>query len=305
MPVKLEHVNFIYSPGSPSQKKALNDVNLLFEDGCFTALIGKTGSGKSTLIQHLNGLLLPTSGVVEVGSYLIDMTLEYKKNGKVNISLMKKKHKKKLKDVKGLRKKVGLVFQFPEYQLFEETVLKDVSYGPKNFGASEEEALNMSKEALKKVGLGEDFYNRSPFELSGGEKRRVAIAGILALNPEVLVLDEQTVGLDAESEQNLMDLLSGLNNNGTSIILATHDMDVVLRYATRALVLENGSILRDETPISLFQDREFLKTSSLEPPKVFSFALQLKERGLPIDLSRIKDCDSLADEIVRARREHD
>ena len=305
MPVKLEHVNFIYSPGSPSQKKALNDINLLFEDGCFTALIGKTGSGKSTLIQHLNGLLLPTSGVVEVGSYLIDMTLEYKKNGKVNTSLMKKKNKKKLKDVKGLRKKVGLVFQFPEYQLFEETVLKDVSYGPKNFGASEEEALNMSKEALKKVGLGEDFYNRSPFELSGGEKRRVAIAGILALNPEVLVLDEPTVGLDAESEQNLMDLLSGLNNNGTSIILATHDMDVVLRYATRALVLENGSILRDETPISLFQDREFLKTSSLEPPKVFSFALQLKERGLPIDLSRIKDCDSLADEIVRARGEHD
>ena len=236
MPVKLEHVNFIYSPGSPSQKKALNDINLLFEDGCFTALIGKTGSGKSTLIQHLNGLLLPTSGVVEVGSYLIDMTLEYKKNGKVNTSLMKKKHKKKLKDVKGLRKKVGLVFQFPEYQLFEETVLKDVSYGPKNFGASEEEAINMSKEALKKVGLGEDFYNRSPFELSGGEKRRVAIAGILALNPEVLVLDEPTVGLDAESEQNLMDLLSGLNNNGTSIILATHDMDVVLRYATRALV---------------------------------------------------------------------
>lgn len=305
MPVRLEHVNFIYSPGSPSQKKALNDINLLFEDGCFTALIGKTGSGKSTLIQHLNGLLLPTSGVVEVGSYLIDMTLEYKKNGKVNTSLMKKKQKKKLKDVKGLRKKVGLVFQFPEYQLFEETVLKDVSYGPKNFGASEEEALNMSKEALKKVGLGEDFYNRSPFELSGGEKRRVAIAGILALNPEVLVLDEPTVGLDAESEQNLMDLLSGLNNNGTSIILATHDMDVVLRYATRALVLENGSILRDETPITLFQDREFLKTSSLEPPKVFSFALQLKERGLPIDLSRIKDCDSLADEIVRVRREHD
>ena len=305
MPVKLEHVNFIYSPGSPSQKKALNDINLLFEDGCFTALIGKTGSGKSTLIQHLNGLLLPTSGVDDGGCCIIEITLEYKKNGKVNTSLMKKKHKKKLKDVKGLRKKVGLVFQFPEYQLFEETVLKDVSYGPKNFGASEEEALNMSKEALKKVGLGEDFYNRSPFELSGGEKRRVAIAGILALNPEVLVLDEPTVGLDAESEQNLMDLLSGLNNNGTSIILATHDMDVVLRYATRALVLENGSILRDETPISLFQDREFLKTSSLEPPKVFSFALQLKERGLPIDLSRIKDCDSLADEIVRVRREHD
>ena len=299
MPVRLEHVNFIYSPGSPSQKKALNDINLLFEDGCFTALIGKTGSGKSTLIQHLNGLLLPTSGVVEVGSYLIDMTLEYKKNGKVNTSLMKKKHKKKLKDVKGLRKKVGLVFQFPEYQLFEETVIKDVAYGPKNFGMKEEDAKEAAKDALSLVGLDESFYERSPFELSGGEKRRVAIAGILALKPDILVLDEPTVGLDAKSEENLMNLLISLYEKGTSIILATHNMDVVLQYAKRVIVLDQGKIKKDTTPLELFQDQDFLKTSSLEPPKVFSFALSLKEKGMDIDLTKVKDVSSLALEIVR------
>ena len=301
MPIRLEKVNFTYNLRSPQERKALSDIDLAFEDGCFTALIGKTGSGKSTLIQQMNGLLLPTSGIVEAGGYVIDMSLEYKKDGSIDGKKMKKKHKKKLGDVKGLRKKIGLVFQFPEYQLFEETVLKDVAYGPKNFGSTDEEAEKVSKEALSLVGLDESFYNRSPFELSGGEKRRVAIAGILALKPEVLVLDEPTVGLDAESEQNLMTLLSELNQKGTSIILATHDMEVVLRYATRALVLEKGKITLDTTPLELFQNREFLQTSSLEPPKVFSFALSLIQRGLPLDLSKVKDAETLAQEIARIK----
>lgn len=299
----LENVFFTYQPKSPNHRDALKDINLTFPEHSFTALIGKTGSGKSTLIQHLNALLLPTSGKVSIDDYVIDMSLVYKKNGKVNERVMKKKHKKKLKDIKEVRKNVGIVFQFPEYQLFAETVLKDVSYGPKNFGRTESEAEQDAKEALELVGLDASFYERSPFELSGGEKRRVAIAGILALKPQILVLDEPTVGLDASSERSLMLLLQKLHDSGVSIILATHNMDVVLHYCHRAIVLDNGKVIYDNTPLSLFQDKNFLKTSSLEPPKVFSFALQLKERGLNIDLANIKDTRSLADEIAKVKKE--
>ena len=302
MPISLEHVYYVYDPHRPSEKKALEDISLVFEDHSFTALIGKTGSGKSTLIQHLNGLLLPTSGKIDINGYLIDMTLERKKNGKVDTRKMKRKHKKKLKDVKDLRRRVGIVFQFPEYQIFEETVLKDVSFGPKNFGRSEEQAKEDAKAALSLVGIDSSYYERSPFELSGGEKRRVAIAGILALKPDVLVLDEPTVGLDAEGESNLMNLLVSLYEKGTSIILATHNMDVVLRYASRAVVLDNGKVAYDTTPLDLFKNEDFLKDSSIEPPKVFRFALDLRKKGLAIDLSKIKDVDSLAEEIIRAKR---
>lgn len=303
MPLNLKNLFYTYAIKTPQEKKALNDITLSFEDHCFTALIGKTGSGKSTLIQHLNALLLPTSGIVELDDHIIDMSLVYRKNGKVNQRAMKRKHKKKIKDIKEIRRKVGLVFQFPEYQLFEETVIKDVSYGPKNFGMKEEEAKEMAMESLSLVGLDESFYERSPFELSGGEKRRVAIAGILAMKPDILVLDEPTVGLDAKSEENLMNLLVSLYEKGTSIIIATHNMDVVLQYAKRAIVLENGKVVKDTTPLELFHDENFLKTSSIEPPKVFSFALALQKNGMDIDISKVKDAASLADEIVRIKKE--
>lgn len=304
MPIRLEQVFYTYDIGRPSEREALKDINLTFEDHCFTALIGRTGSGKSTLIQQLNGLLLPTSGKVSVNDYVIDMSLEYKKkHGEevVDNRAMKKKHKKKLKDVKGLRKRVGLVFQFPEYQIFEETVLKDVSFGPKNFGSNEKEALELAKAALKEVGLSEKYYNRSPFELSGGEKRRVAIAGILALKPDVLVLDEPTVGLDRAGETNLLELLKSISQAGASIILSTHDMDVVLKYCERAIVLNYGKVVYDTTPLELFQNIDFLRDSSIEPPKVFRFALELKKRGLPLELSNIKDARTLAEEILRVK----
>ena len=304
MPVTIEHLYHTYDEGLPSQQNALKDINLLFNDHCFTALIGQTGSGKSTLIQHLNGLLLPTSGKISINNYLIDMTLVYKKKRDalvVNKRAMRKKQKMKLKDVKTLRKKVGVVFQFPEYQLFEDTVIKDVSYGPKNFGLSEEESSEAAKKALELVGLDSSYYERTPFALSGGEKRRVAIAGIIALKPEILVLDEPTVGLDAEGENRLLNLIKQIHDSGTSIILATHNMDVVLKYCDRAIVLDQGEIASDTTPLKLFQDHEFLKHSSLEPPKVFSFALKLKEH-LPIDLTKIKDVHSLAEEIIRIKR---
>ncbi len=303
MPLNLKNLSYTYAIKTPQEKKALDDVTLSFEDHCFTALIGKTGSGKSTLIQHLNALLLPTSGIVELDDHIIDMSLVYRNNGKINQRAMKKKHKKKIKDIKEIRRKVGLVFQFPEYQLFEETVIKDVSYGPKNFGMKEEEAKEMAMESLSLVGLDESFYERSPFELSGGEKRRVAIAGILAMKPDILVLDEPTVGLDAKSEETLMNLLVSLYEKRTSIIIATHNMDVVLQYAKRAIVLDNGKVVKDTTPLDLFHDEEFLKTSSIEPPKVFSFALALQKNGIDIDISRVKDATSLADEIVRIKKE--
>jgi energy-coupling factor transport system ATP-binding protein len=216
---------------------------------------------------------------------------------------MAKKHRKKLKEIKSLRKRVGLVFQFPEYQIFEETVIKDVSYGPKNFGATPDQALQSAKRALSLVGLDKSYYERSPFELSGGEKRRVAIAGIIALNPDVLVLDEPTVGLDAAGEEMLMNLLTDIYKNGTSIIIATHNMDVVLKYANRAIVLDQGKIIKDTTPLILFQNHDFIKQSSLLPPKVFSFALSLKSKGFNIDLARIKDTETLAKEIMRVKNE--
>lgn len=303
MPLNLKNLSYTYAIKTPQEKKALDNITLSFEDHCFTALIGKTGSGKSTLIQHLNALLLPTSGIVELNDHVIDMSLVYRKNGKINQRAMKRKHKKKIKDIKEIRRKVGLVFQFPEYQLFEETVIKDVSYGPKNFGMKEEEAKEMAMESLSLVGLDESFYERSPFELSGGEKRRVAIAGILAMQPDILVLDEPTVGLDAKSEETLMNLLVSLYEKGTSIIIATHNMDVVLQYAKRAIVLDNGKVVKDTTPLDLFHDEEFLKTSSIEPPKVFSFALALQKNGMDIDISKVKDAASLADEIVRIKKE--
>lgn len=304
MPIKIEKLNYTYDIGRPSEREALLDINLLFADHCFSALIGRTGSGKSTLIQQMNGLLLPTSGKITVGDYVIDMTLEYResKNGPiVDRKAMKKKAKKKLKDIKSLRKRVGLVFQFPEYQIFEESVIRDVMFGPRNFGADETKAREQAEEALSMVGLDSSFYDRSPFELSGGEKRRVAIAGIIAMEPDVLILDEPTVGLDRAGEDRLMNLLGEISKKGTSIIIATHNMDIVLRYCSRAIVLNYGKVVSDTSPLELFKDDTFLKDSSIEPPKVFAFARELRKNGLDIDLDRIKDTKSLADEIVRVK----
>lgn len=305
MAITLENVFYTYDLGSKHSKEALKDINLSFEDHGFVALIGKTGSGKSTLIQQLNGLLIPTSGKIQVDDFLLDMSLVYKtKKGVsvVDMRAMKKKHRKKIKDVKSLRKKVGLVFQFPEYQLFETTVLEDVAYGPRNFKVSKEESEKLAKDALSLVNIDSSYYSRSPFELSGGEKRRVAIAGILAMKPEVLVLDEPTVGLDCQGREKLMNLLESIHSKGTSIILSTHDMDVVLKYCEKAVVLDEGKILAVSTPLEIFQNPDFLAKTALEPPKVFSFALQLRERGMDLDLSKIKDVSSLAEEILRKRR---
>lgn len=283
MPIDFSQVTYVYSPKTPLQFQALKGIDLHIEDGSFVALVGRTGCGKSTLVQHINALLTPSTGEVRV-------------DGFVSTSDKKKRTKK----MSPLRKEVGLVFQFPEYQLFEENVLKDVSFGPKNFGRSKEEAIADAKEALSLVGLGKEFYDRSPFELSGGEKRRVAIAGILAIHPKYLVVDEPTAGLDPLGAKEMMDLFDEIHRQGTTIILVTHDMSLVLKHCERCIVMKDGKIAKICTPIELFEGD--LEEYSLQIPPFFEFAKKLKEGGLDIDLAKCLDVDSLAKQIQEAKR---
>ena len=283
MPIIFRDVCYSYTDKNPMDHLALSHLSFTIETGSFTALVGRTGCGKSTLVQQINALFHPLSGEVEVDGYL-------------NSSDKKKRTKKN----KELRKKVGLVFQFPEYQLFEESVLKDVVFGPKNFGASKEEALAAAKEALALVGLDESFYERSPFELSGGEKRRVAIAGILACHPEYLIVDEPTAGLDPKGSQEMMDLFEDIHRKGTTIILVTHDMNLVLRYCDRVLVLEDGKLVADDKPSAFFQ--QDMDRYSLETPALYRFLQGLEAKGLKLEQDGITDVDSLAEAIVKTRK---
>lgn len=282
--VDFKNVFYVYSPKSPLQFEALRDVSLHIEKGEFVALVGRTGSGKSTLVQHINALLKPSAGSVEVNGYLNQAGVKHKG-----------------KDIMELRRNVGLVFQFPENQLFEETVEKDVAFAPKNFGCDEKEALERAHSALTKVGLKEDFFKRSPFELSGGEKRRVAIAGVLAFRPSVLIVDEPTAGLDPEGAKDMMDLFKGVHEEGTTVVLVTHDMDLVLSYAEKVIVMENGQIAEITDPLTLFgQD---LDAYSLEVPLLYRLLLDLNKKGAGIDPSKVKDANDLASEIAKRRKE--
>lgn len=281
MPICFEKVSYTYGKKTPFEYAALKDIDLEILEGSFTAIVGHTGSGKSTLIQHLNGLLLPDQGKVVI----VDFVLEAKK---------------KIKNIKELRKQVGIVFQFPEYQLFESTVLKDVMFGPKNFGASEEEARKKAQNALALVNIPEAYYEKSPFALSGGERRRVAIAGILAMEPKILVLDEPTAGLDPKGIDEMMTLFKEIHDKGTTIILVSHDMDVVLEYADKVIVLQDGHVIKMDTPSKLFQDDQF-ESYSLEMPMVYQFAKELIKKGVPIHLDVIKNPETLAKEIAKAR----
>ena len=264
MGITLEGVNYTYQAGTPFEGRALFDINLTIKEGSYTAFIGHTGSGKSTIMQLLNGLNVPTEGAVIVDDIKITAN-------------------SKNKEVKPVRKKVGLVFQFPESQLFEETVLKDVAFGPQNFGVFIEEAEQLAREKLAMVGIHEEFFEKNPFELSGGQMRRVAIAGILAMEPEVLVLDEPTAGLDPKGRRELMTLFKELHQNGMTIVLVTHLMDDVANYADYVNVLEGGKLVRSGYPKEVFQDVAFLESKQLGVPKITKFAQQLVKRGLHLD----------------------
>lgn len=316
MAIKFHHLDYVYSPRSPFQYDALHDINLEIKDHSFTAIIGHTGSGKSTLVQQINALLVPTSGFVSVGTEAIT-PIKYGKYIKVLSKGLKNKHfsiekKEQLNSIKtslvdyqaykkkSVRAKVGIVFQFPEYQLFAETVIKDVAFGPQNFGISEKDALERAKDALKLVGISESYYERSPFDLSGGEKRRVAIAGILALNPEVLVLDEPTAGLDPLNAKSMMSLFKTIHERGTTIILVTHDMDIVLQYASDVIVMKDGRIIEETTPHALFSNIK--EDYSLEVPALYAFIKHLIEKGAPLDINQIRSVEDLAKALVALRR---
>ena len=275
MGIALENVSFTYQEGTPLASTALSDVSLTIEDGSYTALIGHTGSGKSTILQLLNGLLVPSQGSVRVFDTLITST-------------------SKNKDIRQIRKQVGLVFQFAENQIFEETVLKDVAFGPQNFGVSEEDAVKIAREKLALVGIDESLFDRSPFELSGGQMRRVAIAGILAMEPAILVLDEPTAGLDPLGRKELMNLFKKLHQSGMTIVLVTHLMDDVAEYANQVYVMEKGRLVKFGKPSDVFQDVIFMEEVQLGVPKITAFCKRLADRGvsfkrLPIKIEEFKE----------------
>lgn len=275
MAITFKSLSYIYDEGMPYAHHALKDINLNIEEGKITAIIGKTGSGKSTLVEHLNALLVPSSGSLEIEDTII---LPGKKN----------------KGLKALRKKVGLVFQFSEYQLFEETILKDVAFGPKNYGASEQEAIAKAKLALKMVGIDESYYETSPFDLSGGQKRRIAIAGILALEPKIIVLDEPTAGLDPKGSQEMIDLFVKLNKKaGITVILVTHDNEIVYNYADNTVLMADGEVKYSGNTLELFNDKEKVKKFNILEPKILSVNNALNDKGFKIP-SNVRTIDELA-----------
>ena len=278
MSMKLEHLNYVYSPGTAYEKKALNDICLEIPDGELIGIIGHTGSGKSTLIQHLNGLLKATSG-------------ELYFNGENIYS--------EGYNMRELRNQVGLVFQYPEHQLFEVDVMTDVCFGPKNQGLTPEECEKRALEALKLVGLKEKYYRSSPFELSGGQKRRAAIAGVLAMRPKVLVLDEPTAGLDPKGRDDILNQIAYLHRQSDmTVILVSHSMEDIARYADRIIVMNHGSVMYNDKPEKVFEHYQELEKIGLAAPQVTYIMHDLAEKGLPVKVN-VTTVEEAADEIMK------
>ena len=274
MSLVLENVTYRYSQGTAYEITALNHVNLSIGDGEFIGIIGHTGSGKSTLVQHLNGLLKATEGAIYF-------------NGE---NIYQEKY-----DLRGLRTQVGMVFQYPEHQLFEATVLEDVCFGPKNQGLSKEKQQERAREALKSVGLDESCYGKSPFELSGGQKRRAAIAGVIAMKPSVLILDEPTAGLDPRGRDEILDLVADMHRNyGCTVILVSHSMEDVANYVERIIVMNDGQVLYDDVPRQVFRHYQKLEEIGLAALQVTYLMHELKEEGFPVD------CDATTIEEAKA-----
>ena len=283
MPITFKEINYVYSSDMPYAYQALKDINLEIATGKITAIIGETGSGKSTMVQHLNALLLPSSGTLDIAGYHIVAN-------------------EKTKGLKQLRRKVGLVFQFSEYQLFEETVIKDVAFGPKNFGDDEHLAMQKAAAALKMVGIDQSFFERSPLDLSGGQKRRVAIAGILAMEPEIIVLDEPTAGLDPKGANEMITLFNALNKKfHKTVILVTHDNEVVYNYADDVVLLAHGEVVLHTSVKELFDDYDLLNQYHLIKPQVVELKAMLNARGFKLSHD-IRDIPSLVKALAGGKK---
>ena len=281
MPIILDHVSHVYGDDTTLAVKALDDISLVIPDGQFIGLIGHTGSGKSTLVQHLNGLLRATSGNIYFNGQDIDDEDFHKKE---------------------LRSKVGLVFQYPEHQLFEADVFSDVCFGPKNLGLEREEVERRAREALIRVGVPKELYDQSPFELSGGQKRRVAIAGVLAMQPEILILDEPTAGLDPKGRREILDQIRQLQTQThITILLVSHSMDEIAQNVDRILVLKSAHILMSGTPAEVFTRAEELLSAGLDVPQITRVAMALRDRGVPIDPA-VYTVEALEKQILALRR---
>ncbi len=278
MQIDFKKVDYVYKQNTPLASRALHDINLTIASEKFTAIIGHTGSGKSTLLQHLNGLLTPTSGAVEVGDETI---IANQKN----------------KALKKIRQKVGIVFQFPEYQLFEETVEKDICFGPMNYGVTREKAIEKARYYLNMVGMDESYLTRSPFELSGGQMRRVAIAGILAMEPEVLVLDEPTAGLDPFGSREIMDIFSSMHQGGKmTTILVTHNMEDAAKFADEIVVMEKGIVIQKGAPEVIFSSADELERIGLKLPQTIQFQKMFeKQSGIGLSKLHLNEADLVAE----------
>lgn len=273
-----DHISYVYSPGTAYEKKALDDVSLTINKGEFIGIIGHTGSGKSTLIQHFNGLEKATSGTIYFdGQDIYDKDF----------------------NMKSLRSRVGLVFQYPEHQLFETTVLEDVKFGPKNLGLSKVEVDFRAFEAIKQVGLSEKCYDDSPFELSGGQKRRVAIAGVLAMKPEILILDEPTAGLDPRGRDEILDQIAKLHEEGLTVILVSHSMEDVAKYADRIIAMNSGKVAFDGTPKEVFRHYKELERMGLSAPQITYVMQEMKELGLNVDTD-VSTVEEAKEEILKS-----
>ncbi|MDD2969176.1 MAG: energy-coupling factor transporter ATPase [Lachnospiraceae bacterium] len=285
MAILLNHVSYVYQAGTEMAVTALNDINLKIPDGQFIGLIGHTGSGKSTLVQHLNGLLRPTKGALYYDGE------EYYSQGF---------------DLKRLRSKVGLVFQYPEHQLFEADVFSDVCFGPTNLGLDRKEVELRAYTALKQVGIEDEYFYQSPFELSGGQKRRVAIAGVLAMKPDVLILDEPTAGLDPKGRDEILDQIKALQKeSGITVILVSHSMEDVAKYVERIIVMNKGGVLFDDIPQKVFHEYEKLEEIGLAAPQITYIMNRINKELLPVS-TEVKTIEEAKNEILRAMRlQHD
>ena len=299
MQIKTNKLTHVFEKGGVNEFKALDSVDVKIEQGEFITIIGRTGSGKTTFIEHLNALLKPVSGKIEyISSQLVNELKEVKvkrKSEDLAFEIIGKKKHRKIKGLKLLRKHVGVVFQFAEYQLFEETIEKDIIFGPVSMGVPKEEAKKLAEKYIVEVGLDKSYLEKSPFSLSGGQKRRVALAGILAMEPEFLVFDEPTAGLDPQGEIDMYEIFTKLHKDGKTIIIVTHNLDHALEYSERTILFKDGKVKKDGKTIDILYNRKLLVDNELEVPKLVNLVEILNSKGKKIP--KIKTIDELVKSI--------